>query len=128
MKCSLCGFVFKEDQAQAACGNCPLMKGCKLLKFPNCGFETPPEPKWEKHLKKEGEFVMTDLNVNQSGKICRINTSDRKKLNKIMAMGILPGMTVTLIQKFPSYVVQIGQSQFAIDKKLAECILLGRSL
>ena len=30
--------------------------------------------------------------------------------------------TVTLIQRFPSYVFQIGQSQFAIDKELASCI------
>lgn len=67
---------------------------------------------------------MTSLSVNQSGKVSRLNTGDHKKLNKIMAMGVLPGMTITLIQKFPSYVFQIGQSQFAIDKKLAECIFV----
>ena len=27
-----------------------------------------------------------------------------------------------MIQKFPSYVFQVGQSQFAVDKELAECI------
>lgn len=55
MKCTLCGFAFKEDQAQEACKNCPLMKGCKLVKCPNCGFETPPEPKWVKYLKFRAE-------------------------------------------------------------------------
>ncbi len=68
---------------------------------------------------------MTSLSVNQSGKVSRLNTCDHKKLNKIMAMGVLPGMTITLIQKFPSYVFQVGQSQFAIDQKLAECIFVG---
>ena len=67
---------------------------------------------------------MTKLNSNQRGKISDINTSDRKKLHKIMSMGALPGMTITLIQKFPSYVFQIGQSQFAMDKELAECIFV----
>ena len=43
-------------------------------------------------------------------------------LTKIMAMGALPGMSVTLIQKFPSYVFQLGHSQFAVDKNLAEQI------
>ncbi len=62
---------------------------------------------------------MTNLKVNQKGKITHINTHDHNKLKKIMAMGILPGMTVTLIQKFPSYIFQIGQSQFAVDKELA---------
>lgn len=65
---------------------------------------------------------MTQLGVNQIGKITHINTSDHKKLQKIMAMGVLPGMAITLIQKFPSYVFQVGQSQFAIDKELASCI------
>ncbi|MDO8662968.1 MAG: FeoA family protein [Candidatus Omnitrophota bacterium] len=65
---------------------------------------------------------MTNLKVNQRGKITRVNTRDLKKLKKIMAMGVLPGMPVILIQKFPSYVFQVGQSQFAVDKELAECI------
>ena len=65
---------------------------------------------------------MTKLNVNQKGKVTRIHTQDHKKLKKIMAMGVLPGMTVTLIQKFPSYVFQVGQSQFGVDKELASCI------
>lgn len=65
---------------------------------------------------------MTNLRVNQRGRIVRVKTCDHKKLKKIMAMGVLPGMAVTLIQKFPSYVFQVDQSQFAVDKELAECI------
>ena len=65
---------------------------------------------------------MTNLSVNQKGRIARVDTRDHKKLKKIMAMGVLPGMAVILIQKFPSYVFQVGQSQFAVDKELAECI------
>ena len=52
MKCTLCGFEFEEDKAQPACTSCALMKGCKLIRCPNCGFETPPEPKWLKYFKK----------------------------------------------------------------------------
>jgi len=70
---------------------------------------------------------MTKLNVNQKGRVAYIYTQDHTKLKKIMAMGVLPGMTVTLIQKFPSYVFQVGQSQFAIDKELAENIFVRTS-
>ena len=52
MKCSLCGHEFEEKQAQTACANCPMMKGCHLIKCPNCGFETPPTPSWLKFLEK----------------------------------------------------------------------------
>jgi DtxR family transcriptional regulator, Mn-dependent transcriptional regulator len=39
-------------------------------------------------------------------------------------MSVLPGLSITLLQTFPSYVFQIGQSQFAIDKELAESIYI----
>ena len=66
--------------------------------------------------------ALVGLKVNQKAKVAYIHTRDRKKLEKIMAMGVLPGMAIILIQKFPSYVFQIGQSQFAIDKDLASGI------
>ncbi|PIU41687.1 MAG: DtxR family iron (metal) dependent repressor, partial [Candidatus Omnitrophica bacterium CG07_land_8_20_14_0_80_42_15] len=61
---------------------------------------------------------------NQKGEVAYIHSKDHKKLQKLMAMNILPGMEITLIQSFPSYVFQIGQSQFAIDKELAENIFV----
>lgn len=51
-KCSLCGFEFNEDEAQTACKNCPMMKGCKLIRCPQCGYEMPPEPRWLKAILK----------------------------------------------------------------------------
>ncbi len=65
---------------------------------------------------------LAGLKVSQKAKVAYIHTRDRKKLEKIMAMGVLPGMAIILIQRFPSYVFQIGQSQFAIDKDLASDI------
>lgn len=53
MKCTLCGNEFNEKDAEGACKNCPIMKGCRLIKCPNCGFEIPLEPKWIKNFKKE---------------------------------------------------------------------------
>lgn len=52
MKCTLCGCEFNEEQVESACKGCPTIKGCRLIRCPNCGFETPPEPRWFKHLKK----------------------------------------------------------------------------
>ena len=52
MKCSLCGMEFNEKDAQEGCGGCGLIKTCGLIKCPNCGFETTPEPEW---LKKKKE-------------------------------------------------------------------------
>lgn len=70
------------------------------------------------------EIKFTTLKVHQRATVAAIETHDHKKLEKLMAMGVFPGMTILLIQKFPSYVFQIGQSQFTVDKELAECIFV----
>lgn len=74
--------------------------------------------------RQTGSLVLplSELQNGQTGKIAYIHTTDMSMLSKIMAMGALPGMSITLIQSFPSYVFQVGNSQFAVDKNLAEQI------
>jgi len=67
---------------------------------------------------------LNNLGVHQKGRVAYIHTKDPKKLQKLMSLGVLPGVSIVLIQKFPSYVFQVGQSQFAVDKELAECIFV----
>jgi len=65
---------------------------------------------------------LTELDISNKTKISYLQTKDSNALQKIIAMGALPGTEITLVQKFPSYVFQIGKSQFAIDKELASNI------
>lgn len=52
MKCNFCGFEFDEKESISGCKNCPLKKNCSLVKCPNCGYETLPEPDWIKKIKQ----------------------------------------------------------------------------
>ncbi len=78
----------------------------------------------EKDKKKFLKFVapLSDLEARDRGCIAYLHTKDNLQMQKLMGIGVLPGMPVTLLQKFPSYVLQLGQSQFAIDKELASTI------
>lgn len=62
------------------------------------------------------------LRNEQWGKVVYLDTDQPQHLQKLVAIGILPGATIQLIRKFPSYVFQLGQSQFAVDRELACCI------
>lgn len=106
---------------------------CILLGHPKTCPHGQPIPEGECCRKSKeiiGKIIssLSSLSANQRGRVAYIHTKDPKKLQKLMAMGILPGMTINLIQKFPSYVFQIGQSQFAVDKELAEAIFVRKSL
>ena len=100
---------------------------CILLGHPKFCPHGKPIPEGECCRKSKDNIGKTvsaldNLEANQKGKIAYIHTKDHKRLQKLMAMGVLPGIALTLIQKFPSYVFQIGHSQFAIDKELASAI------
>lgn len=100
---------------------------CTLLGHPATCPHGQAIPRGEccKKSKREIAKVVSSLDtlqVNQKGRIAYIQTKDSKKLQKLMAMAVLPGAAITIIQKFPSYVFQIGQSQFAVDKDIASAI------
>ena len=102
---------------------------CILLGHPTTcphGQSIPRGPCCHKKKRKAEMLVMSlsELKSGQSGKIAYIHTHDKQMLQKIMAMGALPGTSVTLLQRFPSYVFQLGQSQFAIDRNIADQIQL----
>ncbi len=100
---------------------------CTLLGHPKtCPHGKPiPEGKCCGKLAKVPNKVnvpLTELGVNRKARVVYLQTHNRERLQKIIAMGALPKTEITLIQKYPSYVFKIARSQFAIDKELASCI------
>ena len=58
------------------------------------------------------------------GKVSYINTQDKDILKKLISMGVLPGNQIRLLHRFPSFVFEMNNSSFAIDKDLAENIFV----
>lgn len=65
---------------------------------------------------------LSAMNEEEAGKVAYIFAPEQDKLNKLMAMGIVPGAPISLLQRFPSYVFESGQSQFAVDREIADSI------
>jgi DtxR family transcriptional regulator, Mn-dependent transcriptional regulator len=73
-----------------------------------------------------GVVPLTEFRSGQEGEIAYIQTDDSKKMQKLMAMGVLPGNRIILAQSFPSYIFRVGFSEFAIDTALAREIFVRR--
>lgn len=71
-----------------------------------------------------GVVPLTEFRSGQEGEIAYIQTEDSKKMQKLMAMGVLPGNRIILAQSFPSYIFRVGFSEFAIDTALAREIFV----
>ncbi|WIV13444.1 FeoA family protein [Proteiniborus sp. MB09-C3] len=69
---------------------------------------------------------VTNLKKGEEGTIAELNTTNSNILRKLMAMGIMPGMNLKMIQTFPSYVFQVGYTQVAVDKEIASVIIIDK--
>lgn len=127
--------IDKEKMDIAACGiEHSLREGvdeavCTLLGHPDrCphGKPIPPGECCERASQQIDRQVRPLCNMypGQNGRIAYVQTGEAKKLQKLMAMGVLPGKGLHLIQGFPSYVFQVGHSQFAVDEDLARAIFV----
>jgi DtxR family Mn-dependent transcriptional regulator len=106
-------------------------KVCTMLNHPaTCphGKPIPPGDCCDEARQKGdlGVVPLTELKSNEEGEIAYILTEDNKKMQKLMAMGVLPGNRIVLIQTFPSYIFRVGFSEFAIDTNMAREIFVRR--
>lgn len=100
---------------------------CSLLGHPKIcphGKLIPPGRCCQEEQGKAQKVVasLSQLVQGQKGRVAYIYAPKSSQLQKLMAMGILPGAPINLIQSFPSYVFQVGQTQFAVDREIADAI------
>ncbi len=72
---------------------------------------------------------VTELDIGESGIIAYISSNDNREMDKLLAFGILPGNSIKLHQKMPlngPIVIQIDQTQIALEKSIADQICVRR--
>ncbi len=97
---------------------------CTLLGHPRFCPHGRPIPQGEccKRMRESVERLIAplcDMQPGQGGQITYIQMHDPKRLQKWIAMGVLPGVSITLLRRFPSCVFEVGYSQFAVDEEIA---------
>ena len=107
-------------------------KICILLGHPKtCPHGRPiPRGKCCKAKKLTASSVITELAIMQSGEqgvIAYLSSRHIETVQKLMALGVLPGSVISIIQTYPSIVFQVGQTQVAVDAALAGDIYVRRT-
>lgn len=64
------------------------------------------------------------LKAGEQGVVTRLRSSDETITNKLTAMGMTPGMKITLEQRVPSYIVKSGNMRLAFDELIARSIFV----
>jgi len=105
------------------------IKVCTMLNHPSTCPHGKPIPPGDccaeaRALGDLGVVPLTEFKSGQEGEIAYIQTDDSKKMQKLMAMGVLPGNRIVLVQASPSHIFRVGFSEFAIDTNLAKEIFV----
>jgi DtxR family Mn-dependent transcriptional regulator len=100
---------------------------CTLLGHPKVcphGSPIPPGECCRAGAHEAGKVVsaLCDLSPGQGGVIAYIHGRQPEMMQRMLAMGAIPGTPIALVQRSPSYVFQIGQRQVAVDHEIARDI------
>lgn len=100
---------------------------CTLLGHPKVCPHGKPIPQGKCCLKSKWIVEATvkplsALNTGEKGTVAYLHTGNDKKLQKLMVMGVLPGVKISVLHKVPSYVFQVSHTQVAVDKEMASDI------
>jgi DtxR family Mn-dependent transcriptional regulator len=93
---------------------------CTLLGHPTeCphGSPIPPGECCRENLKEVRRvvFPLNTLKSGVSGKILYITTDIHSRLDQLMNLGITPGNYIKVHQTYPAFIVQVGETEIALD-------------
>ena len=77
--------------------------------------------------KKNLEPVISPLSLIKAGKkvkIVYISTKSHASLDRLTGIGVIPGLELTIHQKFPSMILQYGETQLALDNDIAKNVFV----
>jgi len=104
---------------------------CTLLGHPReCPHGLPiPKGKCCLEAKKMVESIivpLTSVNIGELVTVAYILTKNHPRLHRLMSFGIAPGVKIKVHQRFPSYVIQVAETQIALEEEIAQSIYVRR--
>lgn len=139
LTCPFCGFEFARADTLCAHG-CPLGATCRLARCPNCQYEFPETPRvvdWLGRLlgrapapppseAPTGIESVQDLRRGERAKVVCLAGGGVSRRNNLTVFGVVPGAEITLLQQEPACVLQVGETELALEPAIAREILVER--
>ena len=144
MRCQLCGYEFNTTN-MICHAECPMGSHCNLICCPNCGYQVVDETKsflaqllhrlWpssgiEKNPRKKphgqrmarNTVPLTHIPIGQEVEIDRLTDMSANRLTQLTLFGLTPGSHIEILQRHPSPVIRIDQTELAIADEIMKQI------
>lgn len=134
--CPFCGFEFEPEDTLCQHG-CPMHTTCGLIRCPSCDYEFPEKPaavSWFGRLFRKARSeppcglycTLAELETGSDAEVISVPVAGRRR-DTLAVFGLVPEMTLTLLQKRPACVVRVGETELALDPEIADGIVVKRS-
>jgi len=67
---------------------------------------------------------LAHMRPGETGRVVGVNAAGGHVLQKLLSLAVLPGSEVKLELVFPAFVFQVGNTRVAVDRAIAELILV----
>jgi len=133
--CPLCGLEFQPTDTLCEHG-CPMRTACGLIRCPACEYEFPETPRAVSWLKKlfggartpapcpPGTRTVRDLVGGERARVAHLAGESSARRNALAVFGLVPGSEIMLLQRYPSYVLEVGETVLALEAEVAESIIV----
>ena len=68
--------------------------------------------------------ALSKVTIGQPQTVVHLATDEHNVMGKLMALGIMPGSSLVLEQRFPSYIIKVGHTRTALDGETAASIFV----
>jgi Fe2+ transport system protein FeoA len=128
--CALCGFRFEPGGTACAERGCPWAVGsCRFLDCPRCGYAVPDErgslvARWIRRLTGTSvpspawAQTVADLRPGDEGLVEAVG-GEAGLVARLAAQGLVPGTRLRLVERRPAYVVEMGETTLAFERRVA---------
>ncbi len=131
--CALCGFEYTPGGASCREHGCPIAFGtCATRHCPNCGYTMPDDQKsptlrFLRGLLRRGAprtaGTLADMGAGAQAVVARLQ-GDPELQARLTAQGLAPGVTLHLLQRRPTFVIEVGETTLAVERHVAEAIVV----
>jgi DtxR family transcriptional regulator, Mn-dependent transcriptional regulator len=86
-----------------------------------------PVPSQDSCASLDCESVcLTELRPGESGSVSCLQSPASDAACRLAGMGVLPGVELRIMQRYPAVVFRIGHAEFAVDEPLARHVRVHR--
>ena len=134
--CSLCGLEYVPGGDTCREHGCPIaLGGCATRHCPRCGYTMPDEERSVgarlvrllfRPRREHVAGTLAELPAGAFGVIERIE-GDPALQARLTAQGLAPGVAVHVLQRTPTFVIELGETTIALERRVAEALRLKQS-